>query len=468
MAYVLTLKLKTEIYQEHKINKSFNVAVRIYNSLLSHEIKKLNLLEQDSLYNELRYKKDKTKDDKLKLKSIREKYKLSSFDFNKDIKEIRNHYKENISSQVGQKLAKRLWSSFEKYMFGVGEEIKYKKKNTINSLEGSSNYNGIVFDGVNVSYLDMIIPVIIPNDDYTKESLKRKVCYCRILRKPGKRGYHYYVQLVLDGSAPTKERKSTVGRVGIDIGTSTIAIVSDYNASIDELSKDIKDYGKEIKLINRKIERSKRTLNPNNYNDDKTIKKGKHKWVISNHCKKLYSLRSYLYQKVNNKRKYLYELMSNDILSQGNEIIVETMDFKSLQKRKKETEKNEKGRFKKKKRFGKSIAKHAPSMLINIIERKAPTFNAKIIKVDKFKYRASQYNHITGEYVKHKLNERRFYIGDYECQRDLYSAFLLKCYKNNEEIDGLLCFKEFERFKELHELEIIRLSGQKNISCIGY
>ena len=107
-------------------------------------------------------------------------------------------------------------------------------------------------------------------------------------------------------------------------------------------------------------------------------------------------------------------------------------------------------------------------MLINIIERKAPTFNAKIIKVDKFKYRASQYNHITGEYVKHKLNERRFYIGDYECQRDLYSAFLLKCYKNNEEIDGLLCFKEFERFKELHELEIIRLSGQKNISCIGY
>ena len=39
MPYVLTLKLKTEIYQEHKINKSFNVAVRIYNSLLSHETK---------------------------------------------------------------------------------------------------------------------------------------------------------------------------------------------------------------------------------------------------------------------------------------------------------------------------------------------------------------------------------------------------------------------------------------------
>ena len=153
--------------------------------------------------------------------------------------------------------------------------------------------------------------------------------------------------------------------------------------------------------------------------------------------------------------------MSNDILSQGNEIIVETMDFKSLQKRKKETEKNEKGRFKKKKRFGKSIAKHAPSMLINIIERKALTFNTKIIKVDKFKYRASQYNHITGEYVKHKLNERRFYIGDYECQRDLYSAFLLKCYKNNEEMARnalrVLAFgyKELDHKPDKVELETI-------------
>ena len=42
MSFVLTLKLKTEIYQEHKINKSFNVAVRIYNSLLLYEYKKLN------------------------------------------------------------------------------------------------------------------------------------------------------------------------------------------------------------------------------------------------------------------------------------------------------------------------------------------------------------------------------------------------------------------------------------------
>lgn len=468
MSFVLTLKLKTEIYQEHKINKSFNVAVRIYNSLLLYEYKKLNSLKNDPTYIIINSKHKKSKEEYSILKSLYKQYGFTEFDFNKDIKGIRNHYKNNMSSQVGQKLAKRMWASFDKYLNSNGKDIHYKKYNTINSLEGASNINGIVFKDNNLYYLNMIIPVIIPNNNYVKEALNNKVCYCRILRKVSKKGYNYYVQLTLEGISPKKLRCKTDGRVGIDIGTSTIAICSDYNVSIDELSKEIQDNGDKIKQINRKIERSKRTLNPDNYNKDKTLKKGKHKWIISKHCKRLYHLRSYIYQKVNNQRKYLYEVLSNDILSQGNEIIVETMDFKSLQRRKKETEKDDKGRYKRKKRYGKSIAKHAPSMLINIIERKAPLYGAKIIKVDKYKYGASQYNHITDEYVKHKLKDRRFMIGDYECQRDMYSAYLLKCYKNKETIDRDLCIKEFNRFKELHDIEIKRLKKQDNISCIGY
>ena len=468
MSFVLTIKLKTEIFQEHKINKSFNVAVRIYNSLLSYELKKFNSLKNNHNYITITSKHKKNKEDYSILKSLYKQYGFTSFDFNKDIKGIRNHYKNNISSQVGQKLAKRMWASFDKYLNSNGKDIHYKKYNTINSLEGASNTNGIVFKDNSLYYLDMIIPVIIPNNDYVKEALNNKVCYCRILRKISKKGYNYYVQLTLEGVSPKKKRYKTDGRVGIDIGTSTIAICSDYNVSIGELSKEIKDNGDKIKHINRKIERSKRILNPDNYNDDKTIKEGKHKWIISKHCKKLYHLRSYLYQKVNNQRKYLYEVLSNDILRQGNVIIVEQMDFKGLQKRKKETEINEKGRYKCKKRFGKSIAKHAPSMLINIIERKAPLYGANVIKVDKFKYRASQYNHIKDEYIKHKLNDRKFIIGDYECQRDMYSAYLLKCYKDKETIDRELCIKEFNRFKELHDIEIERLKKQVNIKCIGH
>ena len=50
----------------------------------------------------------------------------------------------------------------------------------------------------------------------------------------------------------------------------------------------------------------------------------------------------------------------------------------------------------------------------------------------------------------------------------MYSAYLLKCYKDKETIDRDLCIKEFNRFKELHDIEIERLKKQVNISCIGY
>ena len=468
MSFVLTLKLKTEIYHEHKINKSFNVAVRIYNSLLSHEIKKLKALNNNQEYKDLLYKKGKSKEDYQILNKFRKDYNISEFDFINDIKDIRNNYKNNMSSQVAQKLAKRLYKSFEKYFYSNGNKIRYKRKDTIDSLEGASNYNGIIFDGKNVKYLDIVIPVIIKNNPYINEALKNKVSYCRILRKVSKRGYNYYVQLTLNGASPSKVKTKSNGRVGIDIGTSTIALVSDNKVSISELSKDIKTYNKELRRIDRKIERSKRTLNPNNYNDDKTLKKGKHKWIISNKCKRLFHKRSYIYQTIINKRKYSYELLSNEILSLGNKIILEDMNYKSLQERKKETTKDSQGRYESKRRYGRSLLKHAPSTLISILERKAYKYDAEVIKVDRYKYRASQYNHITGEFTKHDLNERIYMIGDYEIQRDLYSAFLLKCYKTKDEIDNELCLKEFEGFKDLHDNEIKRLKKQRNISCIGY
>ena len=63
-------------------------------------------------------------------------------------------------------------------------------------------------------------------------------------------------------------------------------------------------------------------------------------------------------------RKYQHECLANYIISLGNNIFVEQMNFSGLQKRAKNTEKNNKGKFKRKKRFGKSLANRAPAMLL--------------------------------------------------------------------------------------------------------
>ncbi len=46
------------------------------------------------------------------------------------------------------------------------------------------------------------------------------------------------------------------------------------------------------------------------------------------------------------------------------------MNFRALAKQTKETKINAKGKFQRKKRFGKSIGSYAPAMLIAIIDRK--------------------------------------------------------------------------------------------------
>ena len=64
------------------------------------------------------------------------------------------------------------------------------------------------------------------------------------------------------------------------------------------------------------------------------------------------------------------------------------------------------GKFKNKKRFGKSLSNRAPALLIEIINRKLEYIGKNIIKIDTFKVKASQLNHSTNEYEKKSLSKR--------------------------------------------------------------
>ena len=147
------------------------------------------------------------------------------------------------------------------------------------------------------------------------------------------------------------------------------------------------------------------------------------------------------------------------------------MNYKGLQKRNKETTINEKtGRYNKKKRFGKSLANKALSMLWTIIDNKLKWHGEQLYKIDTTKVRASQYNHLKDEYTKKKLSERWNEFKDFKIQRDLYSAFLIMNVKSNlKEIDREECNKTFDNFKKLHDKEIKRIknSESKIISSMG-
>lgn len=270
------------------------------------------------------------------------------------------------------------------------------------------------------------------------------------------------------------------GTVGIDIGTQTIAFCSNKDVKLLELAPNVNNIEQEKRILQRKLDRQRRANNADNYNEDGTIKKGiridgksqKLTWNKSKKYIKTQQQLKELYRKQRVIRKQDHEKLANYILTLGNEIKVENMNFKGLQKRVKKTTINQKtGKCNKKKRFGKSLANKAPSMLLEIINKKLSYDGLQLLKVDTYLVKASQYNHFEDGYNKKDLSDR--WNSGVRLQRDIYSAFLIMNVKDNlSEIDRNKCFETYDRFKELHGIEVNRLlelkkNGEKLISSMG-
>lgn len=473
--YCVTFPLITEKYQETILNKRFEISRQLYNAVLSKAYKRYKSMIETKKYRQLKEQINNAneKEKKLLYKQLNEMYKqyrLNEYSLHEDIQEMQHHFSENIDSFTAQKIATRVWSAFEDLLFGDGEIVHFKKYGELDSLEGKSNKTGIRFKDGFLIWNGLKIPVKIDyNNPYEYQALKDEICYCRIKRRFIKGKYKYYLQIVFKGVPPMKINKDGEvkrhignGTVGLDIGTQTIAIVSNVDVKLLELADRVNNIEKEKRRILRYMDRSRRANNPDNFNEDGTIKKGKLKWVKSNRYIKAQNKLRELYKKQADVREYQHQLLSNYILSLGNKIKVEEMNFKGLQKRSKKTEKNDKGKFKRKKRFGKSLANKAPAKLLTILDNKLKYFGEKLIKVNTKEVKASQYNHLNCRYNKKKLSQRWNDLNGIKIQRDLYSAFLIQhvnddlCNINQEE-----CKRDFERFKILHDKEIERLNNSE-------
>lgn len=468
----LTFRIKGD---EEYLNKLMTFYCHTYNVMVKHARGCLNNLKRDRRYRELmtNYKENETftSDEKNELKDLRLKYGLSKNDFEKYLK-LQSKLKIAHSAIV-QKVAERVWLACEKYLFGNGKAIHFKKRREFCSFEAKTIQTGIKLDGNHIAINKHNYQIIVrKKDEYAKSSLKHKISYCRVLRKWHKNSWRYYVQLIID--APGKEVKCANGTVGIDISPSTIAVNSENGSFINKIN-EIESAENEIAVLNRKIDVLRRKNNPQNYNPDGTAKRHV-KWNKNKAQIKLENKRKELYRKKREKTKLSNNLLAKYILTLGNVIIVEDMQFSALQKRAKETTKNKNGRFNSKKRFGKSILENAPANFIQTLKYNIQKAGGTFIEVDCFKTCATQFDHTSGAYYKHSLNERFIMLDNgILIQRDLHSAFNLRhliineqnCYAYNIDLMNL----HFDDFKNRHDnliqdLKVLKYQGIKIPSSI--
>lgn len=481
--FIVEFPLKTEKYQEDILNKRFEIGRKIYNSLVNITQKRYKEMIKTKKYRKLisslTGNKKSDKEIWKQINDIRKQYGMSEYSFHEDVKQIQKHFKDNIDSFTAQKIATTLWKSYDKLFFGNGKKIYFKCYGELNSLEGKSNKTGIRLVDDMLIWNKLKIPVMIDYDNYYEyQAMQCDICYNRIIKKYVRNKYKFYVQVVFKGTPPikvdtTSKIKHFIGEgdVGIDIGTSTIAVASESDVKILELADRVQNIENQKQRLLRKMDRSRRFTNSNNYNADGTINKQgneKLKWNKSSHYIKYQNELKELYRKQADIRKYQHECLANYIISLGNKVYVEKMNFAGLQKRAINTEKNDKDKFIRKKRFGKSLANKAPSMLLTIINRKLAYYGEKLIEIDTINAKASQFNHFDETYTKKTLSQRWNDFNGIKIQRDMYSAFLIMNIADDlKSFDIDKCNKRFENFYRLHSLEVDRLVGKKNLNSIA-
>ena len=463
-SFILELELKVSKKDEHILNKRIKLAIMLYNMALKYSNKRLKAVRADKEYRELlKEKKKLKKEDKERRKSINERLKEIEIGYGYSENQVQKfttrgykHYDGiEIGSAVVQKIASRAFKAVEKVKYGKAKRIYFKSKYTEEfSVENKQNGKNMTYHNGILTWAGLKLECKInPKNNYILEGLKSRTKYCRIIRKRIRGRNRFYIQLIQEGYPPKKDNR-TVGNntsVGLDIGPSTIAIVSNEYVGLHNLSNHkLENHKKEIRRLQRAMDRSRRSTNPNNYNEDGSIKKGKKSWIYSNNYKRLRHKLNKTHRKLRINRSLGHEKLANFIISLGTDIRVETLNIQSWQKRSKKTTKNKKnGKINKKKRFGKSILNNAPSLLLEKINRKLTYENEKLKKINTRECKASQYNHIDNTYKKKRLDERIAIVGEHKIQRDIYSAFLIKNTTNKlDKINRSKCNRDWKKFLE--------------------
>lgn len=492
--HTLTLPLKIEPWQARDLDKTFEAARLLYNSLTSYFLKQHKLyinsrqyristeiMNSKTLTSSQRFRAQKT------LKQLKVKFGFTRADFERKSSELCTGWlSSRLYSMVRQRIANICFSAFSALLSGKGKMVKFKRKSDIEATLCNKWNNG-PFRYENGSFIcgNSSIPVTIPHDNpYVSECLRHRVKFCSVTRKIIRSKIKYYLILYLEGIAPVKvtnygELKHPVSfgdEVGIDIGTQTIALSSKNGVWGGVLASEIGDVQviqNKIRKLNRAMDRSRRATNPWTFDKNGcVIGKDKidsvhidcfekRKWKISKHYKILQARRKELYRKQAFIRKQSHYLLIQRILSLGTIIHVEKMNFKALTKRASGAPKKSKktGKFLSKKRFGKSIANRAPAMLIEMLRLKVEALGGKLYKSNAYKIKASQIDHQTKFYTKKKLSERYHILQDgTKIQRDYYSAFIEQHVdEENNVVNFEKCTQDFPAFYEMYKADMNRL-----------
>jgi len=490
-SFVMEFELIAGDQEINFLEKRFNTGSNIYNLCLDHCIKQLNKLKRDKEYRKSlkalktvnrKLEKNKLPQDEIKrlkeiktscinkIKELEKEYQFTENDIQKYAKVPREFIEKILNSNIVQKIASTAFDAVKKIQYRKAKKVKFKKKGEI-SLEGKSNKTGFIFD-IKTMKLKLgkeLFCNLKTFDERQRNCFKNRIKFCRILKRYIRGKKRYFLQIVFEGT-PETDFQIGEGEVGLDIGTSTVAISSDNEVKLLKLS-ETETEARKIRTLQRSLDRKRRMANPDNYDENGRVKKKRKEWKLSkNYFKELNKLKE-IYRKKKVKDNQYKNIIVKFILSQGDTVKTEKTSVNSWKSKSKKTVINKNnGKNISKKRFGKSVNNNAPGTLKRKLSEKLSYFGKELVEINPFKTKASQFNHISQEFKKCSLEVRfRELEKGIVVQRDLYSAFLIKNVEKLSEYNMEKINQQFEKFYEnqLKEVERIKNEGSLKFYVSG-
>jgi len=417
--FILELGIDTLLWQSSLVNKRLNAARQIYNAILGEGYKRLRLMQQSRRYQ--RARKAKGKHRTQMFKQLRATFAFREYDFHTYAKSFTPTYLgELVDADTRQKLATRAYNALNRYALGLGGRPRFKGKNQLDTVEGKSVRSPLKYkDGMLCWGKKLTLKLNIDwSDPVVSYGLCHRIKYVRLTRRMVRGQYKYYAQLVLFGVPLLKPSwEPGHGVVGLDVGPSSIAVVGENHAFLVRFCDELQEQEEELRRLQRKLDRQRRANNPENYEEDGTLKKGKKQWYSSKGMRETRAKVKELHRKIAAHRKSLHGALVKRILLLGKYIKCEKLSYKAFQRM-----------------FGKSVGRRAPGMCMKHLKRKAESAGGRMEECSTYKTCLSQVCHGCGKKRKKKLSERVHVCVDcgVMMQRDLYSAYLARYVEGNK------------------------------------
>lgn len=434
-SFVTTIPLIVNSKQESEWLSRFQASRQLYNACLNEAMIRMGLVKKSEIYQAAKkIPREQNKQRSTMFSEARKRYRYSDYDLQVYATNVSNKSRwiaEKVDSNTQQTIATRAFRASEKVLFRLAKKVRFKTPTRFKSVEVKTNKQGLRWKNNQLIWGKIALePIIDKSNKVIEHSLSSPIKYVRLLWKEinGKR--RWFVQLINKG-VPYQKPQNYVsdGVVGLDLNISNIAFVGDNQAGLLPFADKVPSFQNEIKRLQRKMQRSQKANNPDNYEPDflakkgrKTVtkqgkvKKGSCKWNKSNTYKKVAQKKRELERRKTAYAQSQNRKVVNEIFRHGNIIKTEKVSVKGWQKR-----------------YGKAISAKSPGFVQSELKRKAENAGGQFIAFSTQKT-ALSHTHLDGSRIKKSLSQRVHKdVTGLVMNRDIWSAYLAR-YINEDQL----------------------------------